>query len=1502
MAKKKETGELEVRLTTEQARKEILELEKKVNELEKALDAAGTGNPEERGKILEDLNQTEVKLTALRNSLKTDMRLIINGEVAGKSINEVNAALKSVERELKFIGDESNPEFVKKAQQAAVLRNRIAELEAPIKKARTEFIQIGEEGSFTRLSAEATRLNKELESLSPSAKRFAQVTVELNKVESELKQVGEQLKLTKAQFTDIGQIGSLTYLQAKAKALRAELEGLSPATAEFIAKCKQLNVVEKDMAAVNRQLNGTTGVFSFLNSQVKQFGILAAGYLGLQALGAQVQNFIQGNMQLADSITNVAKYTGLAESEVRKLTRSFKEMDTRSSQKELLELAGVAGRLGLSAKNDVLAFVRAADQINVALAKDLGGSTEDAINKLGKLTSLFKIREKYGIEDSLKRVGSVINELGAASEAKESYIADFASRLGGIAPNANISYQAVAGLGATLDALGQTAEVSTTSIGKLLVSIGKDTPYYAKLAGEGTDAFRKRVQELGYDANTTFSELLGKDANAAMIALLDNVKSSKIGLEGMSEKLTALGVDGARSVGVIGVLTNNIGMLKQQQALANKAFDEGTSLTKEFDRVNNNFAASVEKLQKRIAAFFVNSSTVNFAKGFIIGLNELLDSTPDFEKHIKQWKDLKSSVDNLQSSVTPMLGRYDELKVKASLNKDEQAELDSIIEKLSQTVPSAVTEFDKYGKALGINSDKVREFVKAQQTLTSFKNADAIKSSETVLKQYESLIVSQTKRLNDLLKTGQTEVITSTGVITGMRKVTDEEFARMRETIIGYNEKVTALKLNIRELKGQPLIDPVTNKETTQTDVTNTETNSTTKINVDTTPADNKLVEFRKKIADMLSDISKITAESIKETAMRESALLDQSYQTQRTKALLEVDAVKKEQKELVEKKAISNEEYQNRVTEFEANTKVLLLAINTKYEQDRQALVEKSRKELAEHEFQQDTANLKEWNEKRKLEITNQLVDEHITRTEFIELNEKLEAETLQYKLQIAKDYGKSTVEVEQAIADNKIKIRQQEFNDYFSRESEKLKIQIELSEKNSEEQQALIEEQIELERDKKLEAYQNDAEMRYLIDEEANKKIEDSRREHIATLTQMYADMANQFMNIMNGFYQMEQNRTNASLDRDKKANDAKKKEYKKQLDAKEITREEYDKKIEVLDNAYQKKVNDAKRQEFENKKDMDTMAAIINTAVGATKAYAQGGTYGAALAAIIVAAGAIQIATIQGQEYKEMEQGGFIVQGPSHKEGGLDVVDTRNRKVVANIEGGEAAIVSKETTREKKDVIDDLIFNKGRNVIFKNSSATSSQDVLNQTVSSRTGKAAVNYDDPADGRALVNFDSTRSQTFSARTGKAAVNFDDPEEPALKASLKTDFYDSIIAKTKSAFSPPKFENGGYINPTFTSEPLPQVNTSRVLENLIITNSGINQSQTQQPVQSQAINVTLDLAELKTTLARMDVTLNSLEESLRDPSTRKSYIVYSDLLDAKKSYEQALKNAQIGK
>ncbi len=79
-------------------------------------------------------------------------------------------------------------------------------------------------------------------------------------------------------------------------------------------------------------------------------------------------------------------------------------------------------------------------------------------------------------------------------------------------------------------------------------------------------------------------------------------------------------------------------------------------------------------------------------------------------------------------------------------------------------------------------------------------------------------------------------------------------------------------------------------------------------------------------------------------------------------------------------------------------------------------------------------------------------------------------------------------------------------------------------------------------------------------------------------------------------------------------------------------------------------------------------------------------------------IVATGVLQAASVATSDSNKPKaaKGGYF-DGPSHSDGGLDVVDTRTGKTVVNVEGDEPwMVLSKETRRNNGALINQLLFN--------------------------------------------------------------------------------------------------------------------------------------------------------------------------------------------------------------
>ena len=393
---------------------------------------------------------------------------------------------------------------------------------------------------------------------------------------------------------------TLKSLRAEAAKLRNELANLSPTSDEFAKKAERFREVDGRIQTLNGNLKQTKGLFGQLQTELGKFGTLAIAYLGFDAITGKVGNMIKKNAELSDSMADVMKTTGMTELEVKKLNETFGGYDTRTARSELLSLAKEAGKLGISGRKDVEAFVSAADKINVALGEDLG---RDAITQIGKLVNVFRLKEEFSLEDAMLKMASAMNTLGASSEASEGFMVDFMERLGGVAANSGFTVDQVLALGATLDSLGQSSETSSTALSGLFMKMAKDTGQFARIAGKGTKEFK---------------ELMEKDAFGALMLVLQGAGKTEGGMVKMAESLGDLGIDAARMAQVFVALTRNTDMLGKQVQIASDAFDQGTSIIDEYNIKNNNLAANLEKLQKWLGGLFVNNA-------FLAGMKQLVD-------------------------------------------------------------------------------------------------------------------------------------------------------------------------------------------------------------------------------------------------------------------------------------------------------------------------------------------------------------------------------------------------------------------------------------------------------------------------------------------------------------------------------------------------------------------------------------------------------------------------------------------------------------------------------------------------------------------------------------------------------------------------------------------------------------------------------------------------------------------------------------------------------------
>lgn len=434
---------------------------------------------------------------------------------------------------------------------------KIAELETKLDKLnekKRQFEAAGDQKGLVKIQKEINKVSRQLDTARTASERCKAALAKLN--ESSPKELRHTLKQ-----------------------LKADLDHMERGSAAWKAHVEAIKRVKAEIKSVDAELREHEGLLSRINRKVNEWGMsiasAAAAFTGIVFTARQA---VQAYADMEGEMANVRKFTGMTSSEVEKLNEAFKNMDTRTSREDLNKLAQEAGRLGLQSQDDVLGFVKAANQINVAL-DDLG---DGATLTLSKLTDIFGDKDRLGVEQSLLAVGSVINELSQNCTASAPYLANFAQRLAGVGKQANMTIPEIMGFAAVLDSQGQAVEMSATALSQLIMKLFQDPAKIAKATGMDLQAFSKVLKE---------------DTNEALLMLLERLNS--LGdISALAPIFDAMGTDGARASAVIAALAGNIDMVKQQQQAANLAFKEGTSVTKEYNVQNNTVQAQLDKAKK----------------------------------------------------------------------------------------------------------------------------------------------------------------------------------------------------------------------------------------------------------------------------------------------------------------------------------------------------------------------------------------------------------------------------------------------------------------------------------------------------------------------------------------------------------------------------------------------------------------------------------------------------------------------------------------------------------------------------------------------------------------------------------------------------------------------------------------------------------------------------------------------------------------------------------------
>lgn len=600
-----------VKLNSEEAKNRLKELEDKIARLKKAKqDAFSTGDSRLGASLAKDLKAAEREMKQFKNSTMSVKETLDN--LSDASLGQLEKAARHLKGQMKAVSDPAD--YAKLEEQLSKVKDQMLHLKGATKQAEAEAQRMTQtlnnlqHASIEDLNFTRAKIRSKMNSIDPSSDSYAQSAAKLKLVDAELERIrlSEQKVVTLMQQYDneIGKANvdiketkrqmqlvdntlshlktsSVRDLEYSMKVLNQEMRGLDRGSETFKQMQLQAKQLKTELEAVRAEgqaqkswINKTTDWFNRMQ------GVILGAIATISGLTFTVKSCVEKFASMDEEMTNVRKYTGQTADEVERMNEDFKKMDTRTAREKLNQLAGDAGRLGITATSLVEEFVDGADKINVALGDDLG---DEAVSQIGKLAQMFGEDKTKGLRGAMLATGSAVNELAQNSSASAGYLVDFTARVAGVGKQAGFTQAQIMGLASVLDQNMQQDETAATAVQNLLAKMFQDSAKFAKIAGLNVKEFSKTLKE---------------DANGALLQFLQAMRS-KGGFADLAPMFEEMKMDGSRATGVLTVLADKLDDIKVAQDLATKSYAEGTSVINEFNTQNESVQAQLDKAKKK---------------------------------------------------------------------------------------------------------------------------------------------------------------------------------------------------------------------------------------------------------------------------------------------------------------------------------------------------------------------------------------------------------------------------------------------------------------------------------------------------------------------------------------------------------------------------------------------------------------------------------------------------------------------------------------------------------------------------------------------------------------------------------------------------------------------------------------------------------------------------------------------------------------------------------------
>lgn len=314
----------------------------------------------------------------------------------------------------------------------------------------------------------------------------------------------------------------------------------------------------------------------------------------------------------------------------------------------------------------------------------------------------------------------------------------------------------------------------------------------------------------GQVSSTEVSKILSKallgereELKQLGISLSDADIKAALAAKGL-DKLTGAALEQAKA-------TTTLDLILAKSTDAQAAYADGAgSLVRQQAEASAKIQEVAEKLATLLLPVF--NRLIGVASGVLDAVGDIVGAIESVvepaESATKAFDAQAKKVDDLTQNIAPLLGRYDELSGKTNLTTDEQAELRKIIDTVSAAVPTAITGFDQYGKALGLNTQAAREFIEVEKARLKFINQTAIAETEKLIAEKKAQADIALFKLNSGQATKTVQSTTGFGARSESVALTGTEIQALQKEAAVLQEFLKGANAELARLKGENLPSP----------------------------------------------------------------------------------------------------------------------------------------------------------------------------------------------------------------------------------------------------------------------------------------------------------------------------------------------------------------------------------------------------------------------------------------------------------------------------------------------------------------------------------------------------------------------------------------------------------------------------------------------------------------------------------------------------------------------